>query len=88
MRSEATTCSGGATVTWPTSRNGRGFGSGVGGPASAPAASIAVRLRQPSRARSTRGQPPIACSTGASARPSRIEAAIIAPAVISPRSTR
>ena len=42
---------------------------------------------QPDRARDRIGQPPISCSIGASARPSRIEPAIIEPGVISPLST-
>ena len=47
-----------------------------------------LRLFQPASAICTMGQLPSACSIGASERPSRIEPAIIAPAVISFCSTR
>ena len=88
IRRLAFCCSGGKTVIWLTSTSARGRGSAVGVACSGVPSSSVFRLAQPWRARSTSGQPPIACSTGASARPSRIEPAIIAPAVISPCSTR
>ena len=80
-------CSGGTMVSACTSSRPRGRGRAVGSSCSGVVSSSFCRFAQPCRARSTSGQPPIACSTGASARPIRIEPAIIAPALISPSST-
>ena len=76
-----------ATVTPRTSRRASGVGSGVGATGagfSARSVSSAVRAV---RARWRTGHWEMAVSMGASARPRRIEAAIMAPPVISPRRT-
>ena len=79
--------SGGTTVTPVSCSRALGAGSAIGGFAAAVLASETLSAAQPDRARDRIGQPPISCSIGASARPSRIEPAIIEPGVISPLST-
>ena len=79
--------SGGTTVTPVSWSCARGVGSAIGGFDDWDLASEVLSAAQPERARDRIGQPPISCSIGASARPSRIEPAIIEPGVISPLST-
>ena len=79
---------GAATVTLSTERLSVGFGRSVTPRSAGIRARIADRRWTLSRAATKPRQFPIATSIGASARPIMIEAAIIAPAVISCRITR
>ena len=84
-RTTANRAPGGATVRFCASRTARGSGRAVRTGSGGVSRSRSPSDRQPTTARCSRGQYPTAWSIGASARPSRMDPAIMNPGVSSPR---